>query len=280
MQNVKKSEIVRFYRQHIACDKVVPPSKSTFTTSFLGSRDYPPIILKPTDTRELENICNLFSPRKAPGYDNISMRVIKHSFHLISAPLANINLSLSKGIFPDKLKIGKVIPIYKTEDPSLFVNYRPISLLPNFSKFFEKVMYNRLVEFAESNEIFYLRQFGFRKNHSTSHALIHLLNKISSAIDQHETTVGIFLDLSKAFDTLDDDILFTKLEHYGIRDVALQWIKSYFSHRHQFVQFNQTCSPMQTIKCGVPQGSILGPLFFIHKRFPKRFRKDRASALR
>ena len=108
MQNVKKSEIVRFYRQHIACDKVVPPSKSTFTTSFLGSRDYPPIILKPTDTRELENICNLFSPRKAPGYDNISMRVIKHSFHLISAPLANINLSLSKGIFPDKLKIGHV----------------------------------------------------------------------------------------------------------------------------------------------------------------------------
>ena len=116
------------------------------------------------------------------------------------------------------------------------------------------------------NEIFYLRQFGFRKNHSTSHALIHLLNKISSAIDQRETTVGIigiFLDLSKAFDTIDLDILFTKLEYYGIRDAALQWIKSYFSYRYQFVQFNQTCSPMQTIKCGVPQGSILGPLFFI-----------------
>ena len=125
----------------------------------------------------------------------------------------------------------------------------------------KKVMYNRLVEFAETNEVFYLRQFGFRKNHSTSHALIHLLNKISSAIDQHETTVGIFLDLSKAFDTINHDILLTKLEHYGIRDMALQWIKSYFSYRYQFVQFNQT--PMQTIKCGVPQGSILGPLFFI-----------------
>ena len=124
-------------------------------------------------------------------------------------------------------------------------------------------MYNRLVEFAETNKVFHLRQFGFRKNHSTSHALIHLLNKISSAIDQHETTVGIFLDLSKAFDTINHDILLTKLEHYGIRDVALQWIKSYFSYRYQFVQFNQTCSPMQTIKCGVPQGSILGPLFFI-----------------
>ena len=86
-----------------------------------------------------------------------------------------------------------------------------------------------------------------------------MLNKISSAIDQHETTVGIFLDLSKAFDTINHDILLTKLEHYSIRDVALQWIKSYFSYRYQFVQFNQT--PMQTIKCGAPQGSILGPLF-------------------
>ena len=128
------------------------------------------------------------------------MRVIKYSFHLISVPLANvINPPLVKGIFPDKLKIGKVIPIYKTEDPSLFVNYRPISLLPNFSKFFEKVMYNCLGEFVEINEIFYLCQLGFRENHSTSHTLIHLLNKISSAIDQRETTVGIFLDLSKAF---------------------------------------------------------------------------------
>ena len=173
-----------------------------------GSIDDTPI-LKPTNACELENICNL---RKAPDYNRISMCVIKHSFHLISVPLANIiNLSLSKGIFPDKLKIGKVISIYRTEDLSVFVNYRPISLLPNFSKFFEKVMYNRLLEFAEKYDIFYLRQFGFRKNHSTSHALIHLLNKISSAIDQHETTVGIFLDLSKAFDTLDHEILFTKL---------------------------------------------------------------------
>ena len=118
-------------------------------------------------------------------------------------------------------------------------------------------------EFAEQYNTLYRCQFEFRKNHSTSHVLIHLMKRISSAIDQRETTVGVFLDLSKAFDTLDHQILFTKLEHYGIRDVALQWIKSYFSCRQQFVQINQTCSSMQTIKCGVPQGSILGPLFFI-----------------
>ena len=128
---------------------------------------------------------------------------------------------------------------------------------------FEKVMYNRMIEFAEQYNILHRCQFGFRKNYSTSHVLIHLINRISLAIDPRETTVGVFLDLSKAFDTLDHQILFTKLEHYGIRDVALQWIKSYFSRRQQFVQINQTCSSMQTVKCGVPQGSILGPLFFI-----------------
>ena len=185
-------------------------------------------------------------------------------FGLISALLVDIiNLSLLKGIFQDKLKIAKVIPVYKAEDPSLFVNYRPISMLPVFSKLFEKVMYDRLVEFAETYEILFRCKFGFRKNHSTSLSLIHLINKISSAIDKRESTVGVFLDLSKAFDTLDHQILFTKLEHYGIRGTALQWIKSYFSCRQQFVQFNQACSPMETIKCGVPQGSILGPLLFI-----------------
>ena len=194
----------------------------------------------------------MFASGKAPGYDNISMRVIKHSFHLISAPLANIiNLSSQKGIFPDKLKIAKVIPICKADDPSHFKNYRPTSLLSNFSNFFEKGTYNRMIEFAEQYNILYRCQFGFRKNYSTSHALIHLINRISSAIDQCETTVRVFLDLSKAFVTLDHQILFTKLGHYGIRGVVLQWIKSYFSCRQQFVQINQTCSSMQTIKCGV-----------------------------
>ena len=121
-----------------------------------------------------------------------------------------------------------ILVILQTTDPFLCCPC-------NFSKFFEKVMYNRMIEFAEQYNILYRCQFGFRKNYSTSHALIHLINRISSAIDQRETTVGVFLDLSKAFDTLDHQILFTKLEHYGIRDVALQWIKSYFSCRQQFV---------------------------------------------
>ena len=148
--------------------------------------------------------------------------------------------------------------MYRAEDPCLFVNYRPISLLPNFLKFLKKSMYNRLTEFTETYEILHCCQFGFRKSHSTSLALIHLINKISSAINRREIPAGVFWDLSKAFDTLDHEILFAKLEHYGIRDVALKWIKSCFSCCQQFVQFNEVCSTMQTIK--VPCWALL---FFI-----------------
>ena len=124
-------------------------------------------------------------------------------------------------------------------------------------------MHNQLVEFTNSQDIFYQLQFGFRKNHSTALSLIYLVNKIATSIDQSKITAVVFLDLCKAFDTLDHQILFDKLEHYGVRGLALQWIKSYFSNRTQFIQINDTRSSEEIISCGVPQGSILGPLFFI-----------------
>ena len=124
-------------------------------------------------------------------------------------------------------------------------------------------MHNRIIDFVNRLEIIYPLQYGFRKNHSTVSSLIYLMNKITTSIDQNEITVGIFLDLSKAFDILDHQILFSKLEHYGICGIALLWIKSYFSNRKQFVQFNETRFIERIIKCGVPQGSILGPLYFL-----------------
>ena len=127
---------------------------------------------------------------------------------------------------PNKLKVAKVIPVFKADEPDLFTNYRPILLLPIFSKFFEKVMHNRLVEFANSHDFFYQLSFVFVKKHSTALSLIYLVNKIAKSIDQNEITAGVFLDLSEAFDTLDHQILFHKLEHYGFCGLALQWIKS------------------------------------------------------
>jgi hypothetical protein len=148
-------------------------------------------------------------------------------------------------VWASVLKIAKIIPIFKTGNQSFFTNYRPISLLTNFSKLFEKVMQIRLTLFIEQCEILYRFQFGFRSNHSTMHSLVSLINNVATAIDRNQIAAGVFIDLSKAFDTLDHEILFTKLQHYGIRGVALQWIKSYFCNREQFVQYNETCSSME-----------------------------------
>ena len=158
----------------------IPSTNSSFR-SFLTENQNNPIILNETNTQELEEICHGFQAGKAPEYDNIPMYLIKNSFDLISEPLMQlINLSLTTGVFPDKLKIAKVIPIYKAENRENFSNYRPISLLSNFSKIFERVMYKRLITFVEQYEILYSYQFGFRKNHSTSMALIQSYYKYQS----------------------------------------------------------------------------------------------------
>jgi hypothetical protein len=243
--------------------KKIPPVDVSFR-SFLIENNNAPIIIKPTDVNELRHICKAFKSGKAPGVDNVPTHIIKNSFDLISEPLVKlINLSLSTGVFPDKLKIAQIIPIYKSGESDSVTNYRPISLLTSFSKFFEKVMHNRLSDFIERYEIIYCCQFGFRKNHSTSLALTHLVNKITTAIDRKEVTAGVFLDLSKAFDTLNHEILLAKLQHYGINGLTLKWIKSYLMGRKQFVQIKESRSSEQTIVCGIPQGSILGPLLFI-----------------
>ena len=156
---------------------------------------------------------------------------------------------------PSKLKIAKVIPLYKTKDPALFSNYRPISLLPFFSKILERLMHNRLYTA--------MNQFGFRKNYSTFLALMDLVDNISKNIDEGNYSIGIFLDLSKAFDTIDHTILLDKLCRYGIRGVTLNWFKHYLNDRKQFVSYNNTTSVSMKVTCGVPQGSILGPLLFI-----------------
>ena len=162
------------------------------------------------------------------------------------------------------MKIARVIPVFKSDDQSLFTNYRPVSVLPSFSKFLERIIYNRLVHYLQSFNILCDNQYGFRKDHSTSLAIIDLYDKISTAFDQGEFAIGLFLDLSKVFDTVDHAILFDKLKYYGIRGLALNWINNYFSNRTQYVEFNGKSSARSKTSCaGVPQGSILRPLFFL-----------------
>ena len=172
-------------------------------------------------------------------------------------------MSILHGVFPDELKIAKVIPLYKGGESKLLVNYRPVSVLPVFSKVFERLMYNRILEFINENDVIYNLQFGFRKNHWTAMALTLLNDKISKALYDGEYVLGVFLDFSKAFDTVNHDILLQKLYAYGIRGVAHDWMKSYLSSRVQYVVYNDVESIKTDITCGVPQGSILGPLLFL-----------------
>ena len=218
----------------------------------------------PTTPAEINNIILHSKSKKSTGFDNIDSYIVKQIAPQIVNQLANIfNKSFLTGIVPSKLKIAKVIPLYKTKDPALFSNYRPISLLPFFSKILERLMYNRLYNFLTEHNILSMNQFGFRKNYSTFLALMDLVDSISKNIDEGNYSIGIFLDLSKAFDTINHTILLDKLCRYGIRGVTLNWFKYYLNDRKQFVSYNNTTSASMKVTCGVPQGSILGPLLFI-----------------
>ena len=159
--------------------------------------------------------------------------------------------------------MAKVIPIFKKDDLLDYVNYRPISLLPIFSKIFEKIIYSRMYEFLELNKLIYNRQFGCRANHSTNHALLSMTESIKSFLDSGDFVAGIFIDLEKAFDTVNHLILCNKLNYYGFRGKINDLLKSFLTNRKQFVSVNGYDSSQLEIKCGVPQGSILCPLLFL-----------------
>ena len=174
-----------------------------------------------------------------------------------------INLSFSTGLVPQELKEAKVIPMHKGESPYLFNNYRPISILPILSKIFEKLFHKRLYHFLTVNKIIFDKQFGFRPKHSTETALTLLNSQLVNSFEKGEGVIGIFLDFSKAFDTVNFDILLDKCRHYGVRGIPLRWLSNYLKNRFQHVSLSGTCSPKLPISMGVPQGSILGPLLFL-----------------
>ena len=173
------------------------------------------------------------------------------------------NLSLMTGVYPDMLKISKTIPIFKKGSRLLVSNYRPISLLSNLNKILEKIVHSRVYKFLEDSQCIYSLQFGFRKKHSTNHALIDITETIRRALDDKKFACGVFVDLQKAFDTVNHDILIDKLDHYGIRGASKNWFSSYLTNRSQFVSILGFDSSTKPIPHGVPQGSVLGPLLFL-----------------
>ena len=206
---------------------------------YLKSSNPNSMLLAPVKEQEIEIIIQSLNPKKAIGPYSIPTFLLQILSKYIVKPLSQIiNLSFEFGIFPDNLKIGKVNPLYKKDSAENPSNYRPISVLSVFSKIIEKLMHNRLYKFLEKFELLYPLQFGFREKHSTTHALLSLTESIKHSIDNGKFGCGIFLDLQKAFDTVNHDILIKKLEHYGIRGNVLDWFRSYLRGRFQYVSVN------------------------------------------
>ena len=213
---------------------------------------------------ELEKAFNSLKSNKSSRFDDISSSVVKFCASGIFNPLKHIfNLSLQTGIFPNGMKIARVSPIFKKGEEFFFTNYRPISVLPCFSKRLERIMYKRLYKYLLQNNIFYEKQFGLEASNSMEHAVIELISKILDAFNKNKYTLGILIDLSKEFDTVDHDKLLKKLDIHGIKGQNLKWFHSYLTNRKQFITCPDQNTDLEVLGCGVSQDSILEPLLFL-----------------
>ena len=171
------------------------------------------------------------------------------------------NLSFTTVVFPSVLKTAKVVPVFLKDSKLDYSNYHPMSLLSNIEKILEKLMYKRFYTFLNKNNIIYNLQFGFRQQYSTSHDVINITENIRKALDDGNISCGIFVDLQKAFDIFDHQILSAKLNHYGIFGVSNDWFKSYLSNCNHYVSINGYESGLAALNCGIPQGSFIFTIY-------------------
>ena len=240
------------------------PQGNTNYGSYMGERVLNSFFSTPVESDEVLGMIKKLSTNKSCGPNSIPSKILQNHSDILVDPIKMLlNRSLIEGNFPKMLKKADVCPIYKKNDKTKCENYRPISLLSNLSKIYERTMHTRIYNFLETSNALYKFQFGFRKKYSTNHALLSIVEEIRESLDNKTFACGVFIDLEKAFDTVNHSILLGKLEHYGIRGIANDWFKSYLTSREQRVKLNNVTSNYSNITCGVPQGSILGPLLFL-----------------
>ena len=217
-----------------------------------------------TDEQAVLEICKKICTSKASSVPNLSAKILKDAFLALIPQLTYlINLSFIIKVFPAKWKHATIMPLPKTGDLSNPSNYRPIAPLPLPSKIIERIAHNKISGYMETNNIFNKSQGGFRKNHSTTSTIAKFTDTILKDIDKDKTTVASFVDLTKAFDTVNHTILLLKLKNMGINLDIILWLTSYLDNRTQVTMANNTLLTQANVKFGVPQGSILGPLLFL-----------------
>jgi signal recognition particle subunit SEC65 len=244
-------------------DSVLPVQKNPEDYINYG-RPVPDLSLQNTTPEHIQKIIKKLQPKISNDAQGVSTKMVKMIGIEISYPLAHIfNLSLRTGVFPNKLKLCRVIPIFKAGNILECDNYRPISLLSSISKILEKIVSQKLIDHLLTNDLLYVHQYGFLPGRSTEQNLIQIINYISQALDEGNFCIGVFLDLKKAFDVCSHQILLKKLNKMGIRGQAYNWFKSYLEGRSQFVDINGCKSDPLGIDISVIQGSTLGPILFL-----------------
>ena len=261
------SDIAEYFSEYFAniansLDSLIPQSNRSPVTH-VEANVQSSLFLRPVTSQEISQIINNLK-NTCTDISSIPIKILKLIKEIVALPLSKIiNRSLECGVFPDSLKIAKVIPIFKSGDTQMASNYRPIAILPYLSKIFEKCVALQVIKFFNKFKVISDNQFGFRKGKSTVDAFLKLTQYMYDCLNQKHHCMGIFIDLKKAFDTVNHKVLLKKLEMYGVRGVPLAWFTSYLKDRMQHVRVADHSSSTKVINIGVPQGSILGPILFL-----------------